>query len=178
MLTACISLSVFAIVAATVLLRARPVASPAVNEAIDRADALLPQTQCRQCGFDDCRSYAEALIRTGAPLNRCRPGGDSMMRALAELLGQEPQPVADGSAAQPHLVSIVAADCIGCTQCLRVCPVDAIVGVARQAHVVIQGECTACGLCLPACPAACIVTAPAPVDRASWQWPRPDAMHA
>lgn len=27
-----------------------------------RIDALLPQTQCTQCGYDGCRPYALSLI--------------------------------------------------------------------------------------------------------------------
>jgi electron transport complex protein RnfB len=125
----------------------------------DRIDALLPQTQCTQCGYDGCRPYAEAIARGEAEINRCPPGGDDGVRALAELLDRPVIPIAAdcGEALEtPQVAFIDESVCIGCTRCIQACPVDAIVGAARQMHTVIAGECTGCGLCLPPCPVDCI----------------------
>ena len=46
--------------------------------------------------------------------------------------------------------------CIGCTLCIQACPVDAILGAAKQMHTVIASECTGCELCLEPCPVDCI----------------------
>jgi len=54
------------------------------------------------------------------------------------------------------LVVIIEEHCIGCTKCIQACPVDAIVGAAKQMHTVIGEECTGCELCLPPCPVDCI----------------------
>ena len=123
-----------------------------------RIDALLPQTQCRQCGHPGCRPYAEALAAGAADVNQCPPGGDELARQLAALLGVACKPVdARFGVTKPPAVALIdEAVCIGCTLCIQACPVDAIVGAARLVHTVIAGECTGCELCLPPCPVACI----------------------
>lgn len=132
-------------------------------------DALLPQTQCRQCGYHGCRPYAEAIAAGDAAINRCPPGGDEVIAELATLLGLPPLPLdpACGSITAPAVALIIEAQCIGCTLCLPACPVDAIVGARRLMHTVITPECTGCGLCLPPCPVDCIVLEPSgePRDR-------------
>jgi len=125
---------------------------------VDAVDDLLPQTQCTRCGFPDCRAYAAALARGATELNRCAPGGEPTIRALARLLGRPalPPDPAVGSAAMGTVAVIDEAACIGCTLCLPACPVDAIVGAPGQAHTVLPPECTGCELCPPACPVDCI----------------------
>lgn len=126
-------------------------------------DALLPQHQCRRCGYDDCRAYAEAIAAGEADINRCSPGGDLVLDALAELTGRGPKPIAADvetvSAAQ--VARIDPGACIGCTKCLPPCPVDAIVGGPKHLHEVMDAACTGCGLCIPACPVDCITLVPA-----------------
>jgi electron transport complex protein RnfB len=125
----------------------------------DRIDAELPQTQCTQCGFDGCRPYAEALACGESDINRCPPGGEAGMRALARLLEQPEKPI-DPECGQPRERPVVAvideSICIGCTLCIQACPVDAIVGTGRMMHTVIESECTGCELCIPPCPVDCI----------------------
>ena len=131
----------------------------------DRIDALLPQTQCTQCGFEGCRPYAEAIARGEADINRCPPGGDAGIAALAELLGLPPRamdPECGEPVEQPVVAFIDESVCIGCTKCIQACPVDAIVGAAQQMHTVIASECTGCELCLPPCPVDCISLEPSP----------------
>lgn len=125
---------------------------------VDRIDALLPQTQCAQCSYPDCRPYAEAIASGEADINQCPPGGEAGVRALAELLGREPKPLnPENGVEQPKRVAVIDEEiCIGCTLCIQACPVDAIVGAARLMHTVIAAECTGCDLCLPPCPVDCI----------------------
>ena len=129
---------------------------------VERLDRLLPQTQCGQCGYDGCRPYAEAMARGDAGIDRCPPGGDAGARALASLLGVPARPYdrSRGEHKPPQVAVIVEADCIGCTKCIRACPVDAIVGASKLMHAVIEPLCTGCELCLPACPVDCIVIEP------------------
>lgn len=124
----------------------------------DRIDALLPQTQCGQCGFPGCRPYAEAIARGEADIDQCPPGGEEGVQALAELLGVEPKPLDPARGAhKPKSVAVIdEALCIGCTLCLQACPVDAILGAARFMHTVIASECTGCELCVAPCPVDCI----------------------
>ncbi|MBB1087443.1 Rnf electron transport complex subunit RnfB [Lysobacter sp. SG-8] len=130
---------------------------------VERLDRLLPQTQCRQCGFDGCRPYAEAMARGEAAVDRCPPGGDAGARALAHCLGVPAVPYDRERGLHhptPPLARVVEADCIGCTKCIQACPVDAIIGASKLMHVVIEPLCTGCELCVPACPVDCIVMVP------------------
>jgi electron transport complex protein RnfB len=125
---------------------------------IERINKLLPQTQCEQCGHPGCRPYARAIARGEADINRCPPGGDTTIRALADLLGKQVKAL-DSSCGEhkaPLLAVIDEQRCIGCTLCIQACPVDAIAGAAKWMHTVIAAECTGCELCLPPCPVDCI----------------------
>lgn len=133
--------------------------SPASAEALtERIDALLPQTQCRQCGYAGCRPYAEALAAGAVDINRCPPGGDDVIAELARLLQRPPTPLDSfcGISKAPAVALIDEAWCIGCTLCIQACPVDAIAGAAKVMHTVIADECTGCELCIPPCPVDCI----------------------
>jgi len=46
----------------------------ASSPSADAIDALLPQTQCRQCSYAGCRPYAEAIAAGRAGINQCPPG--------------------------------------------------------------------------------------------------------
>lgn len=141
----------------------------------DQVDNLLPQTQCGQCSYAGCRPYAEAIAAGDADINRCPPGGEITMIALADLLGRDPVPLenADAAAKPKAVARIVETDCIGCTLCIQACPVDAILGAAKQMHTVIATECTGCELCLPPCPVDCIQMESIPETPATWRWPYP-----
>ena len=129
------------------------------SDLIARLDALLPQTQCRQCGYAACRPYAEAMAAGDAGPNQCPPGGNDGARALSALLGAPYAPVDPrfGASKPPAVAVIDEARCIGCTLCIKACPVDAIVGASKFMHTVIAATCTGCELCLPPCPVDCIV---------------------
>jgi len=138
-------------------------------------DALLPQTQCTQCGYGGCRPYASAIVLEQAPVNRCPPGGTAGIIQLAAVTGRPPLPLdpACGVEAPRRVASIVASLCIGCTKCIQACPVDAIAGAPKRLHAVLTEACTGCGLCLAPCPVDCIemVDPPAPAT----VWSRADA---
>lgn len=125
---------------------------------IAQIDALLPQTQCRQCGYDGCKPYATAIASDEANINQCPPGGDAGIHALSTLLQRPYQPLnlAHGVTKAKAVAVIDEASCIGCTLCISACPVDAILGASKRMHTVISQECTGCELCLPPCPVDCI----------------------
>jgi len=146
------------------------------NPIADQVNAILPQTQCGQCGYPGCRPYAEAIAE-GEAINKCPPGGEAGIQALADLLDVEPLPLdaEHGEESVKAVAFIVEDDCIGCTKCIQACPVDAIVGAAKQMHTVIEAECTGCDLCVDPCPVDCIEMHPRDHGLADWHWQLPAA---
>lgn len=146
---------------------------------VEKIDAILPQTQCGQCGYPGCKPYAKAIASGEAEINQCPPGGEQGVIALAELLGCDPKPLNEelvaNSSDEPMVALINEETCIGCTKCIQVCPVDAIVGAAKQKHTVIEEYCTGCKLCLPPiCPVEnCIVMEEIEPTAMLWKWPEP-----
>lgn len=120
--------------------------------------AALPQTQCTRCGYPDCAAYARALHDGSADINQCPPGGATGVQRLAALTGRPPKPLnPDNGLEGPRTVVFIdEAWCIGCTLCIKACPVDAILGANKLMHTVIEPYCTGCELCLPVCPVDCI----------------------
>ena len=143
---------------------------------VDQIDALLPQTQCAQCGFPGCRPYAQAIANGEADINQCPPGGEAVIKTLADLLGRDQKPLnPENGEEKPRTVAVIdELVCIGCTLCIQACPVDAIVGATKQMHTVIEAECTGCDLCLPPCPVDCIEMVVLEYDYRQWRWSRPD----
>jgi len=125
----------------------------ASDDLVDAINALLPQTQCAQCGYPGCRPYAQA-VASGVAIDLCPPGGRATQRALGQLLGRDPGPAVTDP--QPLRARIDETRCIGCFLCVEACPVDAIVGTPQWLHTVIEERCTGCELCLPPCPVDCI----------------------
>lgn len=144
------------------------------NPLVEKIDAILPQTQCGQCGFPGCKPYAEAIAGGEAEINRCPPGGEEGIAKLADLLGVEAKPFGAETQPKPKAVAVIDENtCIGCTLCIQACPVDAIVGAAKQLHGIIATECTGCELCLPPCPVDCINMSPIPETISVWKWKYP-----
>lgn len=135
------------------------------NPIVEQINAILPQTQCGQCNYPGCKPYAKAIANGEALINQCPPGGQEGIKKLADLLDMEMLALnpENGAEVEDQVVEIIEPDCIGCTKCIQVCPVDAIVGAAKQMHTVILAECTGCDLCIPACPVDCIIKIPAPM---------------
>lgn len=125
---------------------------------IDAIDHLLPQTQCGDCGFQGCRPYAEALVQHQTDINRCMPGGNETIKALALILGAETKPFyKDNKKNEQKTIALIDETlCIGCVKCIAACPVDAIIGAPKQMHSVINQYCTGCELCIAPCPVDCI----------------------
>ncbi|WP_426140501.1 electron transport complex subunit RsxB [Pseudomonas sp. DWP3-1-2] len=129
---------------------------------IHSIDALLPQTQCGKCGHPGCKPYAQGII-DGEAINKCPPGGEETIAALARLLEVPALPLdTERGSAPPQVAFIREAECIGCTKCIQACPVDAILGAAKMMHTVIIDECTGCDLCVAPCPVDCIDMIPLP----------------
>ena len=138
------------------------------NPIVDQINAILPQTQCGQCTFPGCKPYAQAIADGEAAINQCPPGGVEGVKKLADLLDVEVldlNPENGETKEIDMVVEIVEKDCIGCTKCIQVCPVDAIIGAAKQMHTIILDACTGCDLCIPACPVDCIITIIAPLPK-------------
>ncbi|MBJ16387.1 MAG: [Fe-S]-binding protein [Legionellaceae bacterium] len=128
---------------------------------VQAIDAILPQTQCGECGFKGCLPYAEALAQQAVPINLCPPGGKTTLKALANLLDVDAAPYMDSLTTRaPAKALIREAECIGCTKCIQACPVDAILGTHKKMHAIITDECTGCGLCVAPCPVDCIELMP------------------
>ena len=125
---------------------------------IEQINAILPQTQCGQCGFKGCMPYAEAMATGAADINQCPPGGDAGIAQLAKLLGISVKPLNPefGEHKSKQVAFIIEEDCIGCVKCIAACPVDAILGAAKFMHTVIAADCTGCELCISPCPVDCI----------------------
>jgi electron transport complex protein RnfB len=132
------------------------------DQAVERLNQLLPQTQCGQCGYPGCRPYAEAIVAGAAAINQCPPGGEATILAIGHLLDRPPTPPdPDFGNAKPAQVAVIAENiCIGCGLCLQECPVDAILGAPHYMHTVIDTECTGCELCVAPCPVDCITMEP------------------
>ncbi|PCJ31368.1 MAG: electron transport complex subunit RsxB [Gammaproteobacteria bacterium] len=145
----------------------------------EQIDKLLPQTQCGQCSFPGCKPYAEAIASGEADINRCPPGGEATIHALADLLEVEFKPLDDEVGVEkPKTLAVIVEDrCIGCTLCIQACPVDAILGAAKQMHTVITDECTGCELCVAPCPVDCIDMVETEVEPSTWRWPDPSVIN-
>ena len=141
----------------------------------------LPQTQCRRCGYADCQAYAQAIAQGQAEVNRCPPGGAEGVARLAAIVHRPVQPLDPECGAEgPRGLAIIdEAWCIGCTLCIKACPVDCIVGASKTMHTVIDHLCTGCELCVPVCPVDCIEMQPVTRQRSGWQaWSRTQAEEA
>lgn len=144
---------------------------------VDQINDILPQTQCGQCGYPGCKPYAEA-IANGDAINKCPPGGEAGVKALADLLGREVIPLDEerGEEKPPRVAYIREDECIGCTKCIQACPVDAILGAPKLMHTVIIDECTGCDLCVEPCPVDCIDMIEIPQTVSTWKWQQPEQM--
>lgn len=142
------------------------------NPLADEIEAMLPGSQCGQCGFPGCTPAASALAEGSAPITLCPPGGKSLAEQLADKLGVE----ADLSGIDdktPQFATINETLCIGCTKCYKRCPTDAILGGPKQIHAVISDACTGCEKCVEVCPTECVSMKPVTVTLQNWYWPKP-----
>jgi len=127
-----------------------------IDPVVEKINALLPQSQCGQCGYSGCRPYAES-VAGGESIDKCPPGGRDLVRSLASLLNRPLPEQALAAEPDSQVAFVLEESCIGCSRCLPACPVDAIVGAFNQMHTVIADDCTGCELCVHECPVDCIV---------------------
>jgi electron transport complex protein RnfB len=135
-----------------------------------RLDAALPQTQCTRCGYPDCRGYAQAMASGEAEINRCPPGGAEGIVRLADITGRPVRPLDPERGHEgPRALAVIDEHwCIGCTLCIKACPVDCIIGASKVMHTVIEPWCTGCELCVPVCPVDCIAMVAVTGERTGW----------
>lgn len=142
------------------------------NPFLAEIEAMMPGSNCGQCGFPGCSGAAKALVEGHAPVTCCPPGGKALATALAARLGVSvdlSQVKDDG----PRIALVSEELCIGCCRCSKVCPTDAIIGAAKQIHNVLREACTGCSSCVEKCPTEALSMKPVPVTLQHWVWPKP-----
>ncbi|MEW6163861.1 MAG: RnfABCDGE type electron transport complex subunit B [Pseudomonadota bacterium] len=172
MLAAILSLTVLGLTLGFGLGLAAKKFAVATDARLAEIEALMPGTNCGQCGYPGCPGAAAALAEGKAPATLCPPGGRALAQALAAKLGLnlDLSGVADEG---PKIAAVAEEICIGCCRCLKECPTDAIVGAAKQIHSVMREACTGCAACVDRCPTGAITMDPVPATLQHWVWPKP-----
>jgi electron transport complex protein RnfB len=138
------------------------------KELVNQIIEVLPQLQCKKCEYPDCKSYAQSIINKKEKIDKCEPGGPQTQNHIkALLLNHNYQP--NEQTKMHEIADIVREECIGCTICIKVCPVDAIVGARHMIHKVLEDQCNGCELCIDECPVNCMSMIKA--DQKNWVWP-------
>ena len=173
MIAALTSLTVLGLILGLILGIAARVFHVEGNALVEEIEALLPGSQCGQCGFPGCAGAAQALAAGQAPVTLCPPGGRAVVEALAIKLNVEVN-LSGVKDSTPMIAEVKEELCIGCTKCFKVCPTDAILGSSRHIHSVFREACTACAKCIDVCPTEATLMVPVPVTLQSWYWARPE----
>ncbi len=142
------------------------------NPIVDELIALMPGSNCGQCGYPGCSGAAEAIVAGTAPPTCCPPGGKALVSAIAAKLGLSVDLSALGDDG-PKIATVAEELCIGCCRCAKVCPTDAILGAAKQIHSVFREACTGCEACIEKCPTEALIMKPVPVTLQHWVMPKP-----
>ena len=174
MIAAIVSLSLLGLILGLVLGVADRFFAVEGNPFIAEIEAMMPGSQCGQCGYPGCAGAAKAVAEGQAPVTLCPPGGKALAQSLAARMGVSLD-MADVQDAGPQLATIAEELCIGCCRCLKTCPTDAIVGAAKQIHNVLREACTGCNNCIAKCPTEALSMKPVPVSLQHWVWPKPAA---
>ncbi len=141
-------------------------------EIVQEIEAMLPGTNCGQCGLAGCPAGAKALAQGTVPVTLCPPGGKTLAEALAHKLGVTLD-LTDMTEREQQVAVVIDQQCIGCTRCIKVCPTDAIVGAPKQLHCVVSDACTGCDKCIDICPTMGIKLRRPRATLGTWQWPKP-----
>lgn len=142
------------------------------NPVAEEIGAMMPGTNCGQCGLAGCAAAAEAVAAGNVPPTVCPGGGVSLAQAIAAKLGVALD-LAGLDTTGPQVAEVAEDLCIGCCRCLKQCPTDAIVGASKQIHGVLHDACTGCGACATDCPTGAITLRPVPRTLQDWNWARP-----
>ena len=129
----------------------------------------LPQLQCKKCEYPDCRSYAKSIVEEKEKIDKCEPGGAVTESNIQSLLN-DPSFTSEQQIKSHTIADIIPEECIGCTICIKVCPVDAIVGARHMIHKVLENQCNGCELCIKECPVNCMSMIENH-NQKSWSWP-------
>lgn len=134
--------------------------------------AMLPGSQCGQCGYVGCAQAAAALARGEAPVTLCPPGGKAVAEKLAKRLGVKAD-LSKQEEKEPQIAFIDEDLCIGCLRCLQECSSSAIIGGPKQMHTVVADACHGCAKCFQVCPTEAIVMRPITQTVGTWYWSKP-----
>jgi electron transport complex protein RnfB len=175
MILAVLSLTTLGIGLGVVLSLASRYLQVETSEIVAELEAMMPGSQCGQCGYPGCSGAANALARGEAPVTLCPPGGRVLAESLAAKLGVEAD-LSGMAEAVPMVATLSDHICIGCIKCYKVCPTDAVVGAVKQIHAVLREACTGCGKCVEVCPTESMHLVPVPLTLQSWRWAKPAQM--
>ncbi len=134
--------------------------------------ALLPGSQCGQCGYVGCGQAAAALAKGEAPVTVCPPGGKAVAEKIAKRLGVAAD-LSGHEDAEARYAVINEDKCIGCLRCFQECSTDAIVGAAKQIHTVLVDNCHGCAKCFNTCPTEAVTMHKVQINLADWHWQKP-----
>lgn len=143
------------------------------NPLAEQIEALMPGSQCGQCGYTGCGPAAAAVASGQASVDICTPGGRALAEHLAAKLGIEVD-LSEINDLRPMVARVREEICTGCTRCFKICPTDAIVGAPRQIHTIIRDACIGCGLCTKVCPTECLQLYPLEFTLRTWYWDKPE----
>ncbi len=154
-----------------------------------RQDAIigvLPGANCGGCGYAGCANYAEAVVKNGAPCNKCAPGGAGVAHKIAGIMGVTAEDseemvafvrcsggnkastkydysgIDDCGALFASLgngLHFCVNGCLGHGNCVKACKFDAIHVIDGVAKV-DRDACRGCEACKNACPKGMIVMIP------------------
>ncbi len=150
-----------------------------VDPKIEQIIEILPGVNCGACGYPGCSSYAEALVKNDEEINLCTPGAKEVMEKISKVLGRTGEAklklvakvfcLGDDSIASKDYIFNGEEDCstvynffkgdkackygcVGRGNCIKVCPVDAIMRDEYNRIWIDANLCIGCERCVSVCP--------------------------